>query len=349
MSQDRDDLTGSNVRPLHGADSQDSPPKQREEPTLSGFDTDDEYEEPDRDTDYASSYHDESLEEDDTLGYSSDSDSYFRSEEDTVVYLDSAAEDSPSQERSIDWEEEDSPVHATDRRDQDLDELDGEEDDTWYEDEPFYEESHTNQGLPLGLIAVAVVALLLLGAGGYGVIQQRAETQAEIRELRAALATAASADDVSASQEALQLAQERNASLTSNLDELSAENRRLADMVTGLEAQLVAEQKATQAARADAAQAKAESAKVAAPAQGSVSSNAWFVNFGSYGQRDMANSWAARLKPEAGEVVVTTGSKDGSTFYRVRVVNLPNRNSAEQVAGQLQNDFGVPKLWVGKQ
>ena len=73
------------------------------------------------------------------------------------------------------------------------------------------------------------------------------------------------------------------------------------------------------------------------------------MNFGSYGQRDAAESRAARLKPVAGKVVVTTGSKNGKTFYRVRVVELDNRQSAEKVARQLESEFGLSKLWVGQQ
>ena len=41
-----------------------APQEQRREPFFSGFEEEDNYEEPDRDTDYASSYHEESLEDD---------------------------------------------------------------------------------------------------------------------------------------------------------------------------------------------------------------------------------------------------------------------------------------------
>ena len=48
----------------------------------------------------------------------------------------------------------------------------------------------------MALLIVAVVAVILLVAGGYGVMQERAESNDEIRQLRAALATAASSEDI---------------------------------------------------------------------------------------------------------------------------------------------------------
>ena len=41
--------------------------------------------------------------------------------------------------------------------------------------------------------------------------------------------------------------------------------------------------------------------------------------------------------------------KDGKTFYRVRVIDLPNRDSAEKIARQLEIQYGLSKLWIGKQ
>ena len=50
------------------------------------------------------------------------------------------------------------------------------ESDDWLEDREHYNEGQNSrtQAWPLGLIAVAVVALMLLVAGGYGVMQERA-------------------------------------------------------------------------------------------------------------------------------------------------------------------------------
>ena len=65
-------------------------------------------------------------------------------------------------------------------------------DDTeWQENESYAEEdTEDGQGWPMAMIAVAILALILLGVGGYGVVKQRAATQEERRQLQATLATA---------------------------------------------------------------------------------------------------------------------------------------------------------------
>ena len=73
----------------------------------------------------------------------------------------------------------------------------------------------------------------------------------------------------------------------------------------------------------------------------------WFVNFSSYKLRGPAESWAKKLKPSAGKVIVTPFDKDGGTFYRVRVVGLADRAQATKVAEQLRSDHDMPPLWVG--
>ena len=75
----------------------------------------------------------------------------------------------------------------------------------------------------------------------------------------------------------------------------------------------------------------------------------WFVNFGSYGQRRAAQSWVGKLQATAGEVVISEGAKDGRTFYRVRIIGLPDKPAATQVARQLEKDWRLSELWVGKQ
>ena len=86
----------------------------------------------------------------------------------------------------------------------------------------------------------------------------------------------------------------------------------------------------------------------ATAAAGGIGDNPWFVNFGSYSQRSAADSWAAKLQPQVGTVVVTGAEKDGRTFYRVRVVELPDKQAAEKVARALESEYGLSKLWVGK-
>lgn len=76
----------------------------------------------------------------------------------------------------------------------------------------------------------------------------------------------------------------------------------------------------------------------------------WFVNFASYSSRDMADSWAVKLRPVAGKVVVVPSSaSNGKNLYRVRVVGLGDKNAAQEVARKLEAAFQVSKLWVGKE
>ena len=75
----------------------------------------------------------------------------------------------------------------------------------------------------------------------------------------------------------------------------------------------------------------------------------WFVNFGSYAMRDMAQSWANRLRPAAGDVAIIPISSNGRTLYRLRVIGLADRATAQQVARKLEADLQVSKLWVGEE
>jgi cell division septation protein DedD len=357
---------------LPGFDPQDTgnkaPREQRREPVFSGFEEEDDYEESDRDTDYASSYHEESPEDEEFDESPLDEDDFTpeakieweNSEPDDIREEPHPAPDAEPEHTSI------HPARNTEEEEQEEDEWDDEEGYFEDEDEDF-------QKWPLGLIVVAIVALLLLAAGGYGVIQQRSATQEEIRQLRATLATAASPTDVTASRTAMRETQERNTELLAAVDALTLENRRLADTVTGLESQLEAQQAAVarQAATPQPAAPKKPVAvtapvkpaaqpatpqpaapqpatpKPAAPT--AVGGGTWFVNFSSYDRRATAEGWVSKIKPEAGKVVVTTGSKGGAIVYRVRVIGLSNRESAEKIARQLESEYSLPKLWVGQQ
>jgi cell division septation protein DedD len=62
----------------------------------------------------------------------------------------------------------------------------------------------------------------------------------------------------------------------------------------------------------------------------------------------MAETWASRLKPAAGNVIISPNNIDGKTLFRVRVIGLPDRAAAQQVARQLETDQRVSALWVGK-
>jgi len=339
------------------------------------YEDEDEYEEPDRDTDYSSGYRADNVEAEEEFEepYSDEEDRGFLTaeEDDEPEYLSSSARSESGQSVA------DAP-------------------DAWLEKEDYLEEDEdSGRKWPLGLIAVATAALVLLIGGGYGVMQQRAATEEELRQLRATLATSANPVDESASREALQELQKSYDKLAADAEALKLENRRLTDTVAGLEAQLGVQQavitKAAPAAKqvnpevADAVAslyekkplpstkkvepATAEKASLPQPAAvpepaaaapiapkpaassttPAVSSGPWFVNFGSYGSRNMAETWANKLSPNAGKVIVAPSVKDGQTFYRVRVVELASRGSADEVARQLEAQMRVSKLWVGKE
>jgi cell division protein FtsN len=358
--------------------------QQRRDPSFSHFvDPHDEvYEEPDRDTDFDAGYQTDSVEEDEEF------DDAFPGEDDDPAFA--------AQTPDIRYDAEPD---------------DDEEPDDWLEEDEIEEtEAADSRQWPVGLIIVAIVALVLLGAGGYGVMQQRAATEAELRQLRAALATSASPEEVRASRGALQELQRSYDKLAADAEALTLENRRLSDTVAGLEsqagvqksamangssvaakpaspagdsavaaAQPVAERFAplqsqssaakpatkpaqipaatdtagatpapADAPRAEALPTKPAASSVAATPPTSTASGQWFVNFGSYATRSMAESWAAKLNPGAGNVIIAPNTSAGKTLYRLRVVGLADRDTAKAVARKLETEQRVSELWVGK-
>ncbi len=308
------------------------PPHLRREPVFTDFEDDEDYEESERDTDYASAY-----EEDDDEG-----EDYLEPREDN------------SDEHAAAFESASGPELF---EDEDLDKEDSDND--WddqadYPDEPEelgYEPPGNSHSWPLSLVVVGIVALVLLAAGGYGVIQQRSAAEEDIRELRAALATAGNPVEFAANREALREIQQRNAENQATIDALTLNNQRLADMVAGLEKQLTTQQAAVPLTPNTKPAAPAPAATKVAPKPASPATAAatgdWFVNFSSYSQRSVAEGWVKKLKPSVGNAVVSPGKKAGKTFYRVRVVGLASRAQAEKVAGQLQSAYSLPPLWVG--
>jgi len=364
MTKNNDNLSNGDKEQSPHYDVDPSGNKQRREPKFSSFDDDDEdgYEEPDRDTDHTSGDRADSVEDEEEF-------------EDELP---------DEEERDHLTAGDSNPPYESDRSV-------AEEPDAWLEKEGYLEEEEdSGQNWPLGLIAVAIVALVLLIAGGYGVMQQRAATQEELRQLRAALATTASPEDVSASRVALQDMKQSYDKLSAIAEAMTLENRRLADTVAGLEAQLGVQQAVLTKTLPQANQVKPATPETAAPepvapapaaaksaspeaatpkpitpapaipqpaapkpavtpSAAETSSGPWFVNFGSYASRNMAQSWAGKLHPGAGKVIVVPNTKDGQTLYRVRVVGLADRGSAQQVARQLEAQLRVSSLWVGKE
>jgi cell division septation protein DedD len=353
-NDDRPDSSDDRQPGFKRRDFADDPSESpRREPVFSDFDMeeDDAYEEPDRDTDHSSSYAEDRIEDDlfDHSPLEEEAAATDEVEDDFEQEQERVENELPYDEPEDDYPEED-----------DYDDGDEEprEQDEW-EDEDNYPEDDdvATQNWPPALIIVGVLALILLAAGGYGVIQQRSATQEEIRRLESELATTVNPAEVAASRDALRSAEAHNAELQASFETLTLENRRLTDTVTGLEAQLQAQQAAlAKPATPQPATpkpkpkpvAKKAPAPSAKPAPASASGD-WFVNFSSYTQREAAQSWAAKLRPAAGNVQISEFNKDGRTYYRVRVVGLGSREVAQKAAAQLEKSHGVSKLWIGKQ
>ena len=399
-------------------------------PQFTGLEDESEYEEPDRDTDYTSIYREDGIEDEefaDTLFeeeneedsasdeldlWATDADE--EAPEGIEIVFENPDENQYNDQVDADYEAleveltspepVDPPKAPRDGKTPGSQVLAGAAD--WLEDDDealaegewdasgqYYEDETDPAGQaawPLGLIAVAIIALMLVMAGGYGVIQQRSATQEEIRRLQAALATSISQEDVAQTRAALEEAGQRNQQLQAIVDTLNLENRRLTDTVAGLEAQLATQGNALvtgadtaskttpvatttpatdpvmepepepgpESAPEPTAPVQPVKAATAAPAQpapavaeatvAAATSTGWFVNFASYGVEATAQNWVAKLDPSAGRAVITTGTKNGRTFYRVRVVDLPSRESADRVARELAEAHRLPKLWIGQ-
>jgi len=236
--------------------------------------------------------------------------------------------------------------------------LDHEQDDSYYEDDDDSEEWDEGEDgedeagffgfWPVGMLAIAGIAVILLAVGGFGVMHERSTMQEQIRALQSELALAVDPQQLAVERGSQRKVMERNRTLEASVQELQLDNRQLSDTVRGLEQQLEVQQaaasKVPDSKPAAAEPPPAEKAPTKTPA--STSGN-WFVNFGSYREKSHAERWAGRLAPAAGKVVVAAAP--GGDLFRVRVVALPNKKTADQVAAELQSKYGLSELWVGEQ
>ncbi len=242
--------------------------------------------------------------------------------------------------------------------------------DDWSTEDPSDLMADTAPRWPMGLVAATVVALLLLGFGGYGVIQEREELREEISRLQAELATSAQPADTAQTRQALRRIERRNDELRASIANLELENQRLQASLSAQRSANPGENPAQPspagqgaADRADAAGGSStrSSDKLAAPKPatretGSAptetnagTTSGWFVNFSSYSQRSAAESWAKKLQPSSGTVTIVPGVKSNKTFYRVRVVGLASKAEASAVARALEREYKLSGLWVGEQ
>jgi cell division septation protein DedD len=222
--------------------------------------------------------------------------------------------------------------------------------------------------VPWGMLGSLLLALALLLFGGYGVLEQRSSLQQEIRELQAALSTAVSPEQARNYRERQAQLELGNEKLTEEVKRLEAANAAVSAQLEEANAALADSRSELEAVRADAAKALADARAVSeqtakaagrsttaatnstgssSPAKASAA-GPWFVNFGSYTARSIAASWSTRLDVSDGNVVIQETVSNGRNLYRLRVVGLTDRDSAERVAGELERRFDLPRLWVGR-
>jgi cell division septation protein DedD len=244
-------------------------------------------------------------------------------------------EDEEDYDHTLELDREDEPSQETDN------------DEQWHEDGMESQDDEYSQPWPLGLFAAGIIALLLLAAGGYGVLEQRQEMQKEVRQLRAKLATTTSNTEVAENRQAQRNLQIHNEDLQAQVERLQAEMTDLREELTRAKSEAPAHPAITVSPEATPVAVKPATAPPKAPP--TTVEGAWFVNFGSYKSKATADSWASRLSVNAGRVAVIPGEKKGTLYYRVRVLDLPNKEIAGKIALQLEQTHHLSRLWVGKQ
>ncbi len=203
-------------------------------------------------------------------------------------------------------------------------------------------------------VAFAVVLIALIAFGGYTAVKRQNSLQAEIRDLQSRLATQGDAADMSAAE--------------TRIEELLAENREMrAELIaerqgredaerqqSALESELEALRAA--AAPAPAATQEATPASAAATAAAprtpsaaeTASESGWFVNFGSFSDRAVAQRWADEITVDGGTLRMQRVQSNGRTLYRVRVTAITSESEARRIARELEQRFSQQNLWVGR-
>jgi AmiR/NasT family two-component response regulator len=79
-----------------------------------------------------------------------------------------------------------------------------------------------------------------------------------------------------------------------------------------------------------------------------VTSGAWFINMGTFSSEGAARRFARSLGPTAHQLELQPVLVGGRELYRVRLVDLPSAEAAEEVATDYQIRLGGSRPWVGR-
>ena len=197
----------------------------------------------------------------------------------------------------------------------------------------------------------ALVAVVLISVGGWGLFEERAALQARIVELERSQSQASSVNAVDAST--LSALEADNASLKLQLDGLYRDYELAMMEIANLQdasetaAQIAVDVPEPTSTDTEELAAAAPDAATASDADQTAGS--WFVNVGAYSVAQSAANLAETLNGGGFDTVVQQVSTDeGSVLLRVRVIGLEEKSDAEQVAAELEASYGIGPVWVGQ-
>lgn len=202
------------------------------------------------------------------------------------------------------------------------------------------------------LAVIAVVVIGLLALGGYALIRESKALQAELQYLQAQLEAAVPPADVLAERELRRTLMERSESLENELADMQLQYTRqeadLTEALAVLRAENAVLEKALQTARQPQPSVPVNTETQTLAARNRGGAGDWFVNFGSYGQRAIAQRWIERLDVAGGTVVLQEAAADGEPVYRVRIIGLETKSLADKLARALESEYQLPALWIGR-
>lgn len=234
---------------------------------------------------------------------------------------------------------------------------------------------HAGEGprkLPIWPIFATVGALVLLGVGGYGAFTERTALQSQVSELKGQLAQKNRQGDLTPAEE--QALKDDNQSLRLQLATMREQYEAVSDEIDRLQARVLGavdavdtvaetappaddtnttevglpEQTATRPNTTESADTPPVDKPSAASDMVEVSAGTWFINVASYSREAMAEEWGKRVRDQVKNVVLQAVTVNGRDLYRVRAVGYSDKASAQADAKNLEQQYKIGPLWVGK-